>query len=123
MNDDFERTNSALASSVPGRAVSFLDDRIRSAWRDSSTGAVSRSIGRTLKASPSTMWIRAGSLAVMIASGIQPLLMRAMPATVVPAMPAVVFVVIAMFAGFAAWQPGAIASAWSTSAAARLFRR
>lgn len=123
MNDDFERTNAALASSIPGRLVTFLDDAIRSAWRNSSTGAVSRSVGRALEAGTSTTLIRAVSIAVMIAAAMQPLLMRAMPATVVPAMPAVVFAVVAVVAGVAAWRPQAIASAWTTSAAARLLRR
>lgn len=123
MNSDFQRTNAALASSTPGRLMNFLDDALRSAWRDSSTGAFSRFIGQAWKASPSTTLIRGVAVMVMIAAAMQPLLMRLMPATVVPAMPAFVFVVLAMVAACAAWQPAAIASAWSTSAAARLFRR
>lgn len=123
MNDEFERTNAALASSAPGRMVSFLDDAIRSAWRDSTTGAFGRSIYREFEASPSAALIRAISGAVMVAAAMQPLLMRAMPATVVPAMPEVVFAAIATFAAVGAWRPEAIANAWRSSALARLFRR
>jgi hypothetical protein len=123
MNDEFERTNAALASSTPGRLLSFLDDALRAAWRNSSVGAFSQSIGRTWKTSSSATSIRAAAIALMIGAAMQPLLMLAMPATVVPAIPAFAFITIAVFAGVAAWQAEAMANAWRTSAAARLFRR
>lgn len=123
MNRDFERTEAALASSIAGRVLAFLGDTVRSAWHSSSTGARFRSVRGALQSMPATMLIRAIAVAVMTAAALQPLLMRAMPATVVPAMPWPAFAVVVIFAAVAAWQAPAVAAAWPNSAVARLFRR
>jgi hypothetical protein len=123
MNGDFERTDAALASSVAGRTVIFLDQVIRSAWASSSTGRTVRSFRRALQTAPAASLVRTIAAGVMIAAALQPLLMIAMPATVVPAMPWWAFIVVALAAAVAAMQPEAIIRAWPNSALARLFRR
>jgi len=123
MNRDFELTDAALASSIAGRALAWLGDTIRSAWRSSATGAAARSVRGALQAMPATMLIRTIAVAVMTAAALQPLLMSAMPATVVPAMPWPAFAVVAIVAVVVAWQAEAIARAWPGSALARWIGR
>jgi hypothetical protein len=123
MNRDFERTEAALASSVAGRAVTFLDAAIGAAWKSSSAAAAGRSIRRILQTAPAVTLVRTIAAGVMIAAALQPLLTMAMPATVVPAMPWWAFIVVALVAAIAAMQPEAIVRAWPSSAPARLFRR
>lgn len=123
MNREFDRVDAALAASVVGRALIFLQDAAGSAWRSSSTGATAQSIGRALQAMPAAVLIRTIAVAVLIAAALQPLLMIAMPATVLPAIPRLVFALVAMFAGAAAWQAEAIVKSWPNSSLARLGRR
>jgi hypothetical protein len=123
MNRDFERVDAALASSAAARALIYLNHAIRAAWRSSSAGAVARSTRAALRTMPAATLIRTTAVAVVIAAALQPLLISAMPATVVPAMPWPAYALVAIFAALAAWQAEAMARAWSTSALAGLFRR
>jgi hypothetical protein len=122
MNQDFDRVNAALVSSVPGRLVVFLEDAIRSAWRSSSTGAASRSIGGTLRTMPAAERIRAIAVAVFIAAALQPLLIGAMPAAAAPALPWPAFAIVAGFAAVIAWKAEAFVSASRGSRLARWIR-
>jgi hypothetical protein len=72
---------------------------------------------------PTATRIRNIAIAIAIAAAIQPALVSAMPATVVPAVPWPVFAVVALFAAFAAWQAEAVVTAWPRSAIARWFGR
>ena len=122
MNREFDRVDAVLASSMPGRALTFLDDAIRSAWRSSSTGARARSAGRALQDLPAPVLVRTIAVAVLIAAALQPLLISVMPATVAPALPWAAYALEAVFAGAAAWKAEAIVQAWPGSALARWFR-
>ena len=123
MNREFDRVNAALAASVPGRALIFLDGAIRSAWRTSSTGNATRSIGETLRNAPAPRLIQTAAAAIAIAAIVLPLLMMAMPATVAPALPRAAFALVAGFAALVAWQAEAIVNAWPNSRLARLLGR
>jgi hypothetical protein len=123
MNREFDRVNAALAASVAGRALIFLQDAVRSAWRTSSTKTTAGSIGGALRSMPASRLIRTIAVAVVIAAALQPLLMIAMPATVAPAMPRPAFALVAMFAALAAWRAEAIVKAWPNSGLARLIGR
>jgi hypothetical protein len=123
MKRDFARVDAALASSAAAGALMYLNHAIRAAWRSSSAGAAARSTRAAIRAMPAATRIRTTAMAVLIAAMLQPLLMRAMPATVVPAMPWPAFALIAIFAALAAWQAEAIARAWPTSALTGMFRR
>jgi hypothetical protein len=123
MKRDFERVDAALASSAAGRALIYLHDAIGAAWQTSSTGAAARSMRGVSRSMPPATLLRTTAVAVLIAAVLQPLLMTAMPATVVPAMPWPAFALVATFAALAVWQAEAIVRAWPNSALARLFRR
>jgi len=123
MNGEFPRVNAALASSVAGRALIFLDRAAASAWRTSAAGGAARATRRSLRAMPASRLIRTIAVAVLIAAGLQPLLISAMPATVVPALPVPAFALVAIFAGIAAWQADAIVTAWPHSFLARWIGR
>jgi len=123
MNREFDRVDRALASSVAGRALIVLDDAIRSAWRSSLTGATARSAGGALKVMPAPLLIRMIAVAVLIAAGVQPLLISVMPATVAPALPWPAYALEALFAGIVAWKAEAIVRAWPHSGLARLLDR
>jgi hypothetical protein len=123
MTRDFERVDAALASSAAAGALRYLNQAIRAASRRSSAVAVARSMRAAIRAMPAATRIRNTAVAVVIAAALQPLLISAMPATVVPAMPWPAYALVAIFAALAAWQAEAIARAWSTSAVTGLFRR
>ena len=123
MNREFDRVDAALASSTPGRALNFLDNAIRAAWRTSTTAATTRSAGRALHDVPAPVLVRMIAVAVLIAVVMQPLLISVMPVTVAPAMPWPAYALEAVFAGIAAWKAEAVAKAWPDSALARWFRR
>jgi hypothetical protein len=123
MNREFDRVDAVLASSTPGRALNFLDDAIRAAWRTSSTGATARSAGQALHDTPSAQLVRMIAIAVLIAVVMQPLLISVMPATVAPAMPWPAYALEALFAAAAAWKAESIVQAWPGSVLARWFRR
>jgi cellobiose-specific phosphotransferase system component IIC len=123
MNRDFDRVNAALAASTAGRALIFVEDVVRSAWRSSSTGTAARSIGGSRRSMPASRLIRAMAVAVGVAAALQPVLMIAMPETVAPAIPRSAFALIALVAALAAWQAEAIAKAWPNSGLARLLGR
>lgn len=123
MNREFDRVDSLLASSVPGRALTFLDDVIRSAWRSSSAGSTARSAGRAIRSVPRHLLIRMIAVAVLIAAVMQPLLISVMPATVAPALPWPAYALVALFAAAASWQAEAVLKAWPDSALSRWFRR
>jgi len=99
MNREFDRVDAVLASSMPGRALNFLDDAIRAAWRSSSTGTAARSAGGALKVMPAPQLIRMIAVAVLIAAAMQPILISVMPATVAPALPWPAYALEAVFAG------------------------
>lgn len=123
MSREFDRVDAALASSMAGRALIVLDDAIRAAWRSSSTGTTARSIGGTLRMMSAPAMIRTTAVAIFIAAALQPILISGMPAAVAPAMPWPAFVLIAMFAGVAAWRAEAIVNAWPGSTLARWIGR
>lgn len=123
MNRDFERTDAALASSAAGRTLSFLGRAIESASHTSSAVAAARSLRRAAQAMPAPALLRTIAVAVVIAAALQPLLITAMPATVMPAVPWYAFAVVAIFSAVAAWQAPAILKAWPASMPARVFRR
>jgi hypothetical protein len=123
MNRDFARVDAVLASSAAAGALRYFKHAIRAASRSSSAVAVARSTRAAVRATPATTLIRTTAVAVVIAAALQPLLISAMPATVVPAMPWPAYVLVAIFAILAAWQAEAIVRAWSTSALTGLFRR
>ena len=123
MTREFDRVNAALAASVAGRTLAFLEDAVAAAWSRSATGAAARTIRSSVRGMPAPAVIRTVAAALLIAAAAQPLLMSAMPATVVPAMPRAAFALLALFAGVAAWQAEAMAKAWPDSALARLIRR
>ena len=123
MRAEFSRVDAALASSLAGRAIGFLNDALGAAWDRSSSGALARALGRAWRHTPAPASIRAVAVAIAIAAGLQPVLISVMPATVVPAIPRPAFIVIAIFAALAAWQAEMIARAWPDSIFARGIRR
>ena len=122
MRHEFDAVRASFASSWPGTFVAALTQAAQSALRTSATVAAARSMARTMKAIATGSVIRTCAIAIAIAAAVQPVLIALMPATVAPAMPRPVFVIVAIFAGLIAWQAEAIHRAWSTSTLGRLMR-
>ena len=122
MTREFDHTRHALATSTLGRGAAALGAAAGSAWETSRTGRALRSMQQSLEAAETPSRIRAIAIAVMIAAAMQPVFVLAMPLTVAPALPRLAFVLVAGFAGAAAWQAEALAAAWSSSRLARWIR-
>lgn len=123
MNHEFQRVDAALASSLIGRSLMFVENAFQAAWRTSASAAAVRSIGSAWRSLPAVVAVRTVATAVMIAALLQPLLIGVMPMAVVPAIPWPAFVMMALFAAVAAWRADAIVMAWPNSRLARRVRR
>lgn len=97
MTTDFDQTRAAFGSSVAGRALAWTAEHVDAAWRTSWLRTTTTRMTDRWRQTPATL-IRAIAIAVAIASAMQPLLMWLMPATVKPAMPVAVFVIVTILA-------------------------
>jgi hypothetical protein len=123
MTREFDRVRASFASSWAGRALAGLERVATSAWRTSRFGAAMTGIAPELANRPAPILIRIAAIALAVAAALQPLLAWLLPATIKPALPPYVFVVIVLLAAAAAWRPGEIANAWPASRLVRALRR
>lgn len=123
MTPEFDRVREAFEGSVPGKSVRAFAGAAGSAWRTSSSGRAVRALVRSLEAMAVAARIRTLAIAVAIAAMMQPVIALMMPATVVPAVPVAVYVLVAVFSVGAAWQADALVAAWPASRLARRLRR
>jgi hypothetical protein len=122
MQSDFDAVRRVFAESIAGRLLAGVVAAVRAAWRTSATGRAARLIGTALSSASTADRLASIAIAVSIAAAAQVGLGRLMPRTVVPGLPAMVFVLIAAFAAGIAWQSEAIAAAWPQSRLARWIR-
>jgi hypothetical protein len=117
MTREFDGVRTAFAASGPGRLLAAITRGTESAWQSSRV--------RSAIAKPHAMpvRIRFGSIAVAVSAAMQPILISMMPRTIRPAMPAYVFVAVALLAAAVAWRADSIATAWPSSTIARWLRR
>lgn len=119
---EFDQVRAVLARSLPGRAWSAIGRRSTAAWRTSFFAAAIRRVAGGWRTTTADGRISAIALMVAVASALQLLLIQWMPLTIRPAVPAIVFVVVAMLAAIVAWRADAIARSWPSSRFARILR-
>jgi hypothetical protein len=123
MTRDFDLVRGAYASSLIGRSLSAFDTRVGAAWTRSLVVRTARQLGDRLAPGAIASTIRTFAVAGAIAAIAQLWLITVMPATVAPAMPKAVFVLVAVIAIAIAWQAEAVVRAWPGSRLARWMRR
>jgi hypothetical protein len=121
MTGDFHNVREAGAESWIGRGVAALRARFAAAWRTSRLGnALGRAeVSWTAQARAARIrWVATTiSVAAVAHLAMRPL----MSPTVIPAMPAVLFVFVAIGTAIVAWQAEAFERAWRQSRFARYF--
>ena len=122
MTQEFDHVRRAFAGSAPGRGAAAIGNAMSRAWQTSRSGDAVRSTARAIAALPEGARTRMIAIAVIIAALAQPLLIRFMPATVVPALPLFAYLIVAAVAAVTAWHADALASAWPSSRLRRWLR-
>lgn len=123
MTHEFDRVRTAFASSGLARALAIAKRVTGSGWRSSAFREALRPVAGHVMRTSTPELIRTAAVAIAAAAVVQPPLMWMMTLTVRPAIPAYVFVAIALIAAVAAWRPGDVATALAASRFARWLRR
>ena len=121
MTDDFDNVRDAGARSWIGRGVAAVRARLAAAWRTSRLASTLSHANADWAAHTRAARIRWVATTISVAAlahlAMRPLLLP----TVVPAMPALLFVFVAIGAAIVAWQANAFEQAWRQSRFARYF--
>lgn len=123
MTRDFDKVRTVASHSLGGRAFTSVNAAVTAAWANSAARhAVQRLSGRLLRTSAAQR-LRCCAWAIAIATALHLVLRTLMPATVVPAVPITLIVVVVAFAVVTAWQAERLQRAWRHSRLSRLFAR
>jgi hypothetical protein len=123
MTTEFDLVRETFSRSVIGQLMANVSGRLQSAWGLSISGRTVHAVERTARTAPAAARIRFIGIAIFVASIVQPAAVAVMPSTVVPAMPAMMLIVVAGGGLLAGLMPAALAHAWRSSIAARQLSR
>ena len=123
MNNDFARVRAMAARSLMFAWWSRLMAGLQVAWRASIVGGRLTRLASGIESASSSDRLRWCATAIAVASAAQLVVRPLMPATVVPAIPAVCFLALAAGGAVIAWNAEAFHHAWGNSRWARLIRR